>query len=117
VKTILAVALLAIICVPARANRPNGNDLLHECTSTDANVQHGCMAFIDGVVMGASAEDKMQNVKSPFDIRGGTTLLTMKNAVVVWLQAHPEGQNFEASVAVLKAVISTFPANRVLPVQ
>jgi hypothetical protein len=117
VKIILAVALLAIISVPARANRPNGNDLLHECTSTDANVQHGCMAFIDGVVMGASAEDKMQNAKSPFDIPGGTTLLTMKNAVVVWLQTHPEGQNFEASVAVLKAVISTFPANRVVPIQ
>ncbi len=109
-RIILALALLAIICAPAKATRHNGNDLLHECTSTDINVQRSCMAFIDGVIMGVRAEDRAKNVNSSFDIPSGTTFLVIKNAVVAWLQAHPEAQESDASVVVLKAISSTYPA-------
>jgi hypothetical protein len=109
-KMILALGLLAVFCAPAQATRHNGNDLLHECTSTDATTQRGCLAFISGVIEGVRVEDRLKNLNSSFDIPNGTTLGVLKNAVVAWVQAHPESQESEASLAVVKAISSTYPA-------
>jgi hypothetical protein len=42
-EIIFAIALLTIVVVPAKAVRHSGNDLLRECTSTDATTERGVL--------------------------------------------------------------------------
>ena len=128
--TVSRIVLLAALLLPfaapvqraqaqqTRLSRTDGNKLLGVCTARNPAYVQGCEAYIDGVadtvaVYQRSAANPNSGVKIantmcvPADITGAQ----LREAVVGWLQSHPNDRGHEAGLIVFRVLHDAYPCH------
>ena len=123
-KTALATALLVgAITMPAYADRYSplsGERLLQTCSGSNETLVSGCQAYIDGVSDAITSYQasrpadgrKGQPLEAYVCVPGRLTGPQLREAFVTWARQHQDELRAQASAAVIRALLTTFPCEQ-----
>jgi len=105
-----ALAFVAASVAPASAAEfANGNQLLAACSSENASEGLQCIAFLDGVLMGALVISEREKTSPPFCIPPTATNGQLKDVVTAFLRDRPAVRHYGGGALTVVALIDAFP--------
>jgi Ssp1 endopeptidase immunity protein Rap1a len=108
VAALIALIITATLQPVAVAGLKTGNDILMECASKAAVVDHGyCFGYISGIADAMGAEDSIFGWRACFP--KGATFGQAEDATLRYLQVHIGGRQKDAASLVAAALAEAFP--------
>ena len=107
-KRLIAVALACCAAQAGATTFFTGNQLLEKCNSDNTVHQVGCMAYVMGILDGAT----LNGSNVPFVIPSSSDAGQLKDVVLKYLNSHPEHRHWPASMLVWNAMADAFPKSK-----
>lgn len=103
------IAFLLTMQVVSVSNFETGATLYARCTSSKAEDEAICTAYITGVADVVSTGQSTKTLPPLVCTPDGTTIDKYKDAVVAYLKANPDDRSLAASGQVIGALSEAFP--------